>query len=641
MGNYQQYINVIQNWIEDCSSLRTQLLDEDYFTQKSFEELKEINENQVKELKSEAYQTSFLNPSYAIQVYPELGDILSAFYYDLQSMIRDCYHSNQEMLDVKFKMAYQMIHVLKSTPTRELCLSIYRNYCEQLLQYQEDLKIKQNYNYEDSYYQGIVMNSDPCDLRYLFKYGIYISENEIKAALLMMEYDEDKIKQLGELMVDAYLKGFVVRNKESKRFASRLIQIVGYERIGKHIIEYSTQKNLISFVADYVSTPISEQAILDHSEDIALIMDEQFLELKQEAIRKSILQNLAYLKNYMGNIIMVSFGSKLQSVKSQPTAISYQLKQVDLMKKLQAFSRRLLDTYAIKSEVSYTGMAFPSVELADNFKETFEAVMDINLVDAQLIERIQYQLIDAFDQGSKVLILGMNGNRTNLEMMLQPLDDSKTQSNFMNCGADINIPAGEIYTSPQLVGSHGTLHVKEVLIDTTLYQDLTLSIVDGYTVDYDCANEGGKELLKKHLFRLNERLPIGELAMGTNTFGYVIAKKLGILHRLHTLIGEKMGPHLAIGDTCFAFQEDNVLVDPVNHKTFMPTANEKSGLRYTKPDEAYCYIHKDITIPYDEVAAIQVVAHDGRIIDIIKDGRFVLAGCEPLNVPLEELYEVS
>lgn len=640
MKNNHLYINTLQKWMNECSNLRTELLDEAYFTTKTFEELKQINEHQYLEFQSEDYQTSFLNPTYALAFDSNLGDILSAFYYDLQSMIRDCYQKNQVMLDLKFKYAYQMIHTLENNATREACIAVYRAYCEQILQYQEDLKIKQNYNYEDSFYQEIVLNANPKDLRYLFKYGIYISENEIKAAQLMSTYDEVKIKQLGEMMVDAYLKGFIVRNKESKRSASRLIQIVGYERIGQHIIDYSAQKHLISFVADYVSTPISEQALLDHSEDIALIMDESYEELKQEAVRKSILSNLVYLKNYMGNIIMVSFGSKLQNVTSQKAALSYSAEQVVMMKRLQAFTRRLLDTYAIKSEVSYTGMVFPSVELAEDFQATFEAVMEINLVDAALIERIQYRLIEAFDQGEKVLITGMNGNQTNLEMMLQPLSDSKSQSNFMNCGADINIPAGEIYTSPQLLGSHGTLHVKEVLIDTTLYKDLTLRIEDGYTVDYDCANEGGKALLKKHLFRLNDQLPIGELAMGTNTFGYVIAKKLGILQRLHTLIGEKMGPHLAIGDTCFAFQEDNVLIDPVNHKTFMPTSNEKSALRESKPEEAYCYIHKDITIPYDEVAAIQVVRHDASIIEIIKEGRFVLEGCEPLNVPLEELYEV-
>ena len=44
--------------------------------------------------------------------------------------------------------------------------------------------------------------------------------------------------------------------------------------------------------------------------------------------------------------------------------------------------------------------------------------------------------------------------------------------------------------------------------------------------------------------------------------------------------------------------------------------------------------HTDITIPYDELGSIVVVAKDGTETEIIRDGRFVLPGTEILNEPL-------
>jgi hypothetical protein len=45
----------------------------------------------------------------------------------------------------------------------------------------------------------------------------------------------------------------------------------------------------------------------------------------------------------------------------------------------------------------------------------------------------------------------------------------------------------------------------------------------------------------------------------------------------------------------------------------------------------------DITLPYDEIGLIQAVKPNGERVDIIKDGKFMLAGLEELN---QHLYEV-
>ena len=53
--------------------------------------------------------------------------------------------------------------------------------------------------------------------------------------------------------------------------------------------------------------------------------------------------------------------------------------------------------------------------------------------------------------------------------------------------------------------------------------------------------------------------------------------------------------------------------------------------------EEYTYCHTDITIPYDELGLLEAVMKDGERVPILKDGRFVLEGCDLLNDALEGL----
>jgi hypothetical protein len=97
-----------------------------------------------------------------------------------------------------------------------------------------------------------------------------------------------------------------------------------------------------------------------------------------------------------------------------------------------------------------------------------------------------------------------------------------------------------------------------------------------------------------------------------------------------------MGPHFALGDTCYSRSEDVTVYNP-DGKEIISRDNEVSLLRKTEPDKAYFNCHTDITIPYDEIGAITAVHADGQRIEIIKNGKFVLEGCEKLNEALREI----
>ena len=85
------------------------------------------------------------------------------------------------------------------------------------------------------------------------------------------------------------------------------------------------------------------------------------------------------------------------------------------------------------------------------------------------------------------------------------------------------------------------------------------------------------------------------------------------------------------GDTCYSYSEDNRVYNQFDGKEIVAKDNEKSILRKEDPTKAYTQCHTDITIPYDSLAFINAITKDGKQIEIIKNGRFILKGTEELN----------
>ena len=78
-------------------------------------------------------------------------------------------------------------------------------------------------------------------------------------------------------------------------------------------------------------------------------------------------------------------------------------------------------------------------------------------------------------------------------------------------------------------------------------------------------------------------------------------------------ISEKTGPHFAVGDTCYSYEEDLKSYNP-DGKAIVARSNDYADLRDSEPDKAYFHCHTDITIPYDELEGVYAVMMDGGTI---------------------------
>ena len=239
-----------------------------------------------------------------------------------------------------------------------------------------------------------------------------------------------------------------------------------------------------------------------------------------------------------------------------------------------------------------------------------------------------------------VEIKGNNGNKTDLRVALCDIQNPEKESKFENCVADVNIPVGEVFTSPKLSGTNGTLHVSSVYLNGLRFENINIHFKDGMIDDYSCTNfkdlDKCRNYIKENVLFFRDTLPMGEFAIGTNTNAYVLAEQYNIADKLPILIAEKMGPHFAVGDTCYSLNEDIKVYNPDGKEIICRDNEITKEYRNSDMSKAYFNCHTDITIPYSELGSIIAYDTNGNGTTIIENGRFVLPGTEFLNEPFNK-----
>ncbi|MBO5509986.1 MAG: aminopeptidase, partial [Lachnospiraceae bacterium] len=376
--------------------------------------------------------------------------------------------------------------------------------------------------------------------------------------------------------------------------------------------------------------------------DEALFFDKSFIERKLEVIADTYEKNKDKAAAFAGPAVVETFGEQPFEPVAKENVISLSEKQRKLSVSYGQKSADITNEYIPRDKYSFTIIAYPIPEIGDRFEEIFADTVKVNTLDNELYRNIQQIIIDELDKSEYIHVIGYGDNKTDIKVMLHQIDCAK-ETNFENCVADVNIPVGEVFTSPVLKGTNGILNVSSAYLNELKYTNLMIEFKDGKMYRFSCDNfeseEKNQSFIRENLMFNHDTLPIGEFAIGTNTTAYVMARKYDILSKLPILIVEKTGPHFAVGDTCYSYSEEARLYNP-DGREIVAKENECSLLRHSEvPEErekAYFNCHTDITIPYEEIEGIYSVRKDGSRVAVIKNGRFVLEGTEKLNEAFEQ-----
>ena len=616
-----------------------------YFTSASFADIKKKYDCFSKEFKPNNYKTSYLNPDHSAEIFGEKTGsavhVIYSFFRQYRSFAFEQKIFKMEKYNRLFLEMYEAF-TLKKKFSYKFLTELIAKYEKRYDLDEAVLSFKESLGREYTYYKEIVLSSDPKDLRYLMRYNINITENEIKTAEFFKTYSKKKLDILAKQIAEAYEQGFVNNGKDISKKSTVMIRFsAGQEELVKRLIHF-LQKDygLQSIVGCPSSTPVNKQISHDLKFSNAAYFDAEHAEKRIELLDKMYKNTKEDSGAFSGVILIESFGEKPFSPKTKKTAWSYSPDQQKAYQNFISKNMQLRQKYMPRTESSFCIIAFPSPEIGKDFEKIFEDILEVNMLESSRYEKIQKNIIDSIDKADHVHIKGKGGNLTDIIIKNQKLKDPKKQTNYCNCGADVNIPVGEVFTSPQLKGTNGTLHIKETFLNGLKFKDLRLDFKDGFISDYNCKNfkneDDNKKFIRENLIFPHSTLPIGEFAIGTNTLAYVAAKKYDILDVLPVLIIEKMGPHFAIGDTCFSHEEDRATYNPIDNKEITARENEMSAKRKTDHSKAYTGVHTDITLPYEDIEFISGITSEGKRLDIIKNGRFAVKGTEELNIPLDK-----
>lgn len=284
----------------------------------SLEQLKDINRRLYEDILPENYAESYGNPEYAVKMFgEEYGKLLSFLYTEVRGCIAYAYEGKLlELVAVieLFLEIYSMWSgaVLSSEDEFELPQAKYIK--EAIYYHMYDYadvmvaeRVKETISSEYAFAYDIIMNSDLTDIRYLYKYGEYICDNEIKTAEFLNSLDDDRVRSMAATYVNGFIKGFeTMRIDITPKKTVNIRYSIGQERMVRYAIEMFRENGLSPVIfrypvsrinrkltnrTGYTATPANKQYEYDHRMDEAIFFDRGFMERKLEVIADTYEKN--------------------------------------------------------------------------------------------------------------------------------------------------------------------------------------------------------------------------------------------------------------------------------------------------------------------------------------------------------------
>lgn len=652
---YKAYFDMLAGFAGQIEELaRLQLREE--LESFSLEKLQALNKELYADILPEHYEESYADPVYAsAQLGEDLGPMLSAFYAQFREAIVFAYECRLTDITILCETMIELYNMFEegipeTRSVKEVLYWFHSDYTDVTLTY----RTREQLDPKLSFAKDIIMKSDLSDLRYLYRFGEYISDAELQIAGFLNTLPEETIEKMAVTFTEGYRKGFEVMGRDLSRkktvgiryeigfermirAAIRQFAAMGLETILYRAAAWSVTKSPNRKIGYHASSP-NRQYDYDHRYDQAIYFDKAFKERKLAVLRTAYETYKEEASWYAGPAVVETFGEDGFQPVNKKEAFVLTRKQEELTIAYSNEAMPIGNQYLPGDETSFTIIAFPVPAVGADFAEIFAETIRINTLDYEVYKTIQQRLIQVLDQAEQVHVTGRGGNQTDIRISMHKLTDVTKETNFENCVADVNIPVGEVFTSPVLAGTTGLLQVGKVYLGDIQFKNLRIWFKDGMVAEYACDNfedpEEGRKLIRQEILKNHDTLPMGEFAIGTNTAAYAMAEKFRIVEKLPILIAEKMGPHFAVGDTCYSWSEDSPMYNP-DGREVIARDNEISILRKEDVSRAYFGCHLDITIPYSELGDITAVQADGSEAPIIQAGRFVVPGTEELNQALD------
>ena len=211
---YRDYFKKMAEFVLMLDELRTELLDGRY-QKLELDELRKWNRRLYQDVLPGQYEKSYANPDYACKMLgKESGQILGMLYAELRGAVVYVFEGKTEYLAILYELLIEVYNQFEEEPdpkaVRDTFYWYASDYCDVFLAE----RIREQVLPEESFTTDLIMNSDLTDLRYLYQFGEYISENEWKTAEHLNSLPEETIRKMADVYTEGYRIGFVNTGKD-------------------------------------------------------------------------------------------------------------------------------------------------------------------------------------------------------------------------------------------------------------------------------------------------------------------------------------------------------------------------------------------------------------------------------------------
>ena len=368
----------------------------------SQEEAAEFNRTLYADILPGAYGKSFANPDYAAKELGEdYGPWLSFLYTEIRSAIVYAYESRLVDVTVLEELFIEVYNLFEGgTPElaelREPLYYFVSDYCDRMLPW----RVRETLDPSLDFGKSIIMDSDLNDLRYLYRFGEYISETELATARFMNELPEETVRRMADTYTEGYRKGFAATGRSYE--GKKTVQIryhIGFERMIRMAVENFRELGLEPIIArasigtvnrmaartnGYYGTPANRQYEYDHRYDNAVYLDKAFRERKLSILKVAYETYKDLASVYAGPAVVETFGEAGFEPVNAAAAFSLSEKQEKLLLSYSNEAMQIVDAYIPGTETSFTIIAFPLPEIGAEFEAVFKETIRINTLDYEL-----------------------------------------------------------------------------------------------------------------------------------------------------------------------------------------------------------------------------------------------------------------
>lgn len=178
----------------------------------SLQELREHNHALYAPALPDAYEESFLNPAFAVKKLGETyGRLLSFLACELFAAIPCVFERDLSGLTIRMELFVEIYNAFyysweeeRALPEKEAIRDILYWFVSDYQDEACEQRVGEQLGIIKGVADSVVRGSDLCDLRYLYRYGEYITEEEERLAAFLNGLPEDEIRRIADTFTEGY-----------------------------------------------------------------------------------------------------------------------------------------------------------------------------------------------------------------------------------------------------------------------------------------------------------------------------------------------------------------------------------------------------------------------------------------------------